>query len=137
MRGEFRYRGHNPDEAAIRAVFQSLNGPIGRDLDRRARRVEAAAKQLVGVKSGRLRGSIRRQGGGNQYGAYVHVIAGIPGVTDYLQWHHFGSAPHIIRPRRARALRFEVGGRVVFATKVNHPGNRANPFLVAALRAAG
>lgn len=136
MRGRFRYRGHRPDEAAIRAVFASADSPIGRDLDRRAQRVEALAKQLVGVKSGRLRGSIRRQSGANQYGAYVHVVAGIPGVTDYLQWHHFGAAPHVIRPRRARALRFEINGRIVFATKVNHPGNRAVPFLTRALDAA-
>lgn len=137
MNGRFRYTGHNPDEAAIRAVFRSLNSPIGRDLQARADRVEALARQLVGVKSGRLRGSHRQRGGANQYGVYIHVIAGIPGVTNYLGWHHFGTAPHIIRPRRARALRFEVGGRIVFAQKVRHPGSRGTYFLTRALDAAG
>ncbi|MER7135405.1 hypothetical protein ABT358_02530 [Streptomyces sp. NPDC000341] len=45
-----------------------------------------------------------------------------------------GTRPHVIRPRRASVLRFEVGGRVVFARKVNHPGTRANNFLGRALR---
>lgn len=42
---------------------------------------------------------------------------------------HEGARPHVIRPRNARALRFEVNGRVVFAQRVNHPGNAPNPFL--------
>lgn len=45
-----------------------------------------------------------------------------------------GTRPHIIRPRRARALRFEVRGRVVYAAYVRHPGTRANDFLGRALR---
>ncbi len=136
MRGEFRYEGHRPDRAAIRAVFRNANGPLGRDLDARARRVEAAARRLVGVKSGRLRNSIRREGGANQFGQYVHIVAGVPGRTHYLGYHLFGTGPHIIRARRAKALRFEVGGRVVYAKSVRHPGTRANPFLQEALTAA-
>jgi len=57
---------------------------------------------------------------------------------------HEGSRPHIIRPRPGtRALRFVVGGRVVFAQFVNHPGTRSRPFLsnammrVAAQQVAG
>lgn len=45
-----------------------------------------------------------------------------------------GTRPHIIRPRRAKALRFQMGGRTVFAKYVRHPGTRANNFLAAALR---
>lgn len=45
-----------------------------------------------------------------------------------------GTRPHIIRPRRARALRFTVNGRVVFARVVNHPGTKPRPFLDRALR---
>lgn len=51
---------------------------------------------------------------------------------------HQGTPPHVIRPRRAQALRFEAGGEVVFATVVNHPGTAARPFLAegAAMAAA-
>ncbi|MFB8347909.1 hypothetical protein [Streptomyces niveus] len=45
-----------------------------------------------------------------------------------------GTRPHIIRPRRAKALRFAVGGRVVFAAYVRHPGTRANNFMERAIR---
>lgn len=49
---------------------------------------------------------------------------------------HNGSRPHVILPRRRTYLRFEVGGRVVFARRVNHPGYRGDPFLTRAMRDA-
>jgi hypothetical protein len=45
-----------------------------------------------------------------------------------------GTKPHVIRPKNAKVLRFNVGGQVVFARVVNHPGTRARPFLDRALR---
>lgn len=47
----------------------------------------------------------------------------------------YGSRPHVIRARRARALRFVVGGKTVFARKVNHPGTPAFRFLYHATNA--
>lgn len=54
--------------------------------------------------------------------------------VEYAEMVHDGTRPHIIRPRRKRALRFRVGGRVVYAKFVRHPGTRARPFLDRALR---
>lgn len=45
-----------------------------------------------------------------------------------------GTRPHLIRPRRAKALRFDIRGRVVYAAYVRHPGTRPNDFLGRALR---
>jgi hypothetical protein len=54
--------------------------------------------------------------------------------VEYAQMVHDGTRPHVIRPRNAQVLRFRVGGQVVFARVVNHPGTRAQPFLDRALR---
>lgn len=43
-----------------------------------------------------------------------------------------GTRPHVILPVRASVLAFEVGGQMVFAKKVNHPGTKAQPFLMPA-----
>jgi hypothetical protein len=40
-----------------------------------------------------------------------------------------GTAPHEIRPRFAAALRFAVGGQVVFTRLVNHPGTKSHDLL--------
>jgi len=40
-----------------------------------------------------------------------------------------GTRPHKIYPRNASVLRFVAGGRVRFATMVNHPGNKARNFF--------
>ncbi|WP_203236860.1 hypothetical protein [Nocardia panacis] len=52
----------------------------------------------------------------------------------YAKWVHDGTAPHTIVPRRAQVLRFEVGGHIVFARRVQHPGYRGNAFLSSAVR---
>jgi hypothetical protein len=40
-----------------------------------------------------------------------------------------GTKPHIIRPRQRKMLRFSVGGQLVFARLVHHPGTKPNNFL--------
>lgn len=53
---------------------------------------------------------------------------------EYAGFVNDGTRPHQIRPKNASVLRFTVGGRVVYAKVVNHPGTRARPFLDRALR---
>lgn len=40
-----------------------------------------------------------------------------------------GTTAHTIRPRNKKALRFRVGGRIVFAKVVNHPGNKGTGWF--------
>lgn len=49
-----------------------------------------------------------------------------------------GTKPHVILPRNKKVLRFTVGGNVVYARRVDHPGTKPNNFLMKAmLMAAG
>jgi hypothetical protein len=45
-----------------------------------------------------------------------------------------GTRPHLIRARRAKFLRFEVGGQVLYRKVVRHPGTDPNDFMGRALR---
>ncbi|MGJ3558827.1 hypothetical protein ACR6C2_07560 [Streptomyces sp. INA 01156] len=57
-----------------------------------------------------------------------HIASGPDGLQGVITCDHpatryvlDGTRPHIIRPRRAKALRFEAGGEVVFAAYARHP----------------
>lgn len=49
----------NIDQRALDALLNDVNGPVGKELTRRAIRVEAAAKRYAPVDTGRLRSSIQ------------------------------------------------------------------------------
>jgi len=88
------------------------------------------AKILAPVKTGRLRGSIKsKRSGFFSLRPKVTVYSNVA----YAGFVNDGTRPHTIRPRRAKALRFRVGGRIVYARVVNHPGTKARPFLDRAL----
>lgn len=96
-----------------------------------ARQTLNLAKVYAPVDTGRLRasGSIRRRSFLGFRSRWT-----ISFDVDYAEAVHDGTRPHIIRPRRAKALRFRMGGRIVYAKFVRHPGTRARPFLDRALR---
>jgi len=83
------------------------------------------AKRMVGVRTGALRNNIRASHLGNYTGQYVTIWADKP----YALMHHEGTKPHLITPNNGKMLRFRSGTRVVFATRVMHPGTRGNPYL--------
>lgn len=85
------------------------------------------AKQIAPVRTGFLRANISAMPV-RQVGPW-RLESGVESTADYSAPVHEGARPHVIRPRQARALRFMMGDRVVFAQRVNHPGNRANPYL--------
>lgn len=106
--------------------------------DRMKNRVLPMAKRLVGVDTGRLRANTREQSGVlATVGPFSQVVSGWLGTQggerSYVMPHHDGSAPHIIAARRAKALRFEMNGAVVFRRSVRHPGTRGTKFLTRAL----
>lgn len=123
-----RFVGHHPDDPAIRVIMRRAG-----DLDRNSAKVLTESRLRVGVHTGTVLASLRREFGETRDGPYVDVTAGVEGLTDYLGYHMDGTPPHVIRPRRREALRFVGSNGVVFAAKVNHPGTAPNPFLTDAL----
>lgn len=101
------------------------DGPVGKDLKRRGRLVQAAAKGQVGVRTGALRASIHMRHLRDSRGQYVQIGS----KKKYALMHHEGTRPHMIFPDRARVLRFVTRGRLVFAHAVRHPGTKANKYL--------
>jgi hypothetical protein len=94
------------------------------------RAITRTARRRVNVRSGHLRSTL----GDRTAVLGPTVLTEVYATARYARWVHDGTRPHVIVPRRARVLRFEVGGRTVFARRVNHPGYRGNPFLQSSVR---
>lgn len=101
-----------------------------------AEQIKTAMMLFVPVDTGNLKRSIVIQASpgryvigpnGVPYASYVEFGTGIRG--------EFPTAPFEIRPRNAKALRFIVNGKPVYAKKVTHPGQRAKPYVRPAARA--
>lgn len=88
------------------------------------------ARILAPVRTGRLRSSIRAEPP-RFFSLRGSVTVGSD--LEYAAAVNDGTRPHVIRPRRAKVLRFSVGGQVVFARLVNHPGTKGTKFLDKAL----
>lgn len=115
------------DRADLRRVIRDASA---RELRTAGRQVVNRAKVLAPVDTGRLRASIEGQLN-RTWTLRPRFTVG--SNVEYAPYVHDGTRPHVIRPRNAQALRFQVGGRVVYARVVNHPGTRARPFLDRAL----
>jgi hypothetical protein len=119
------------DRGRIERMLRLPGGIVHRNMERRVRRVEAEAiNRAPGSMGNTIRASIQR-GPGGEFRGVVRVSH--PAAIFVVN----GTRPHMIFPRRpGGVLRFTVGGRVVYARYVSHPGNRPNDFLRQALRAA-
>ncbi|MEM1562782.1 MAG: HK97 gp10 family phage protein [Candidatus Bathyarchaeia archaeon] len=79
--------------------------------------------ELTPVRTGGLRNSIRKDVDESRLQAQIGAAA------KYAPYVEFGTRPHLIEPVRARALRFTVGGEIVFARLVRHPGTKPQWFV--------
>lgn len=127
--------------------FIGWEGPIGRDLQRRARYVEFQARQTAPVYrpipgnplpnqriGGSLKASIRRVRDTTVTGGLAYLVGANPikgGPKGYAYWQHEGAGPHVIAARNVKFLRFywQRIGEVVITKRVNHPGNPALKYL--------
>ena len=94
---------------------------------------DALSGKVLKARSGRLKDSIAVTVADTGDG----IAAGIGSDAPYAAIQEFGgqTAPHVIAARNAAVLAFRLGGRTVFARRVQHPGSRipARPFLRAAM----
>lgn len=113
------------------ALNRTLRGASRGELDSAARLTLNLAKLFAPVKTGRLRASGRIE---SRRTLGLRTIYTVGFDVHYAPLVNDGTKPHKIRPKTKKALKFNVGGRTVFATVVNHPGTKANPFLDRALQ---
>lgn len=87
-------------------------------------------KSLCPVDTGNLRDSIGVRSQGDAI-----IIGPDVSLAPYAGYVEFGTQPHEIRPKDPNgALRFTVGGQVVFARVVHHPGTRPALYVARAFQ---
>lgn len=105
--------------------------------DEYGRLVVAAIKDEAPVREGKLRDSAGYNiTGANTQNVELHITLGNASRPEVVvKTVLFGSLPHVIKPKRpGGVLRFEIGGKTVWARSVNHPGTKRDPFFNRALQ---
>jgi hypothetical protein len=120
------------DEKAMFDLLDNPKGTVGHHLQKIGLEILYGARAMVGVRTGRLKRSLNYRQGLRGRVQYVAVGSNVK----YALMHHEGTRHHTIRAHQGRLLRFNVGGRVVYARKVNHPGTRPNRYLTIPMRKA-
>lgn len=110
--------GQNSEQALISTLMTS------------ATYIAETMKSLCPVDTGNLRDSIGVRVQGDSV-----VIGPDMGQAPYAGYVEFGTKPHEIRPKDANGvLRFTVGGKVVFARVVQHPGTQPAYYVARAFQ---
>jgi len=124
---------------AMRQAAGQVNSALDRAVLSLAIKMTGLVKQklsgdVLKVRTGRLRRSIHYELDKQSN----RVTATVGTNVEYAKTHELGLTipAHIIQPKRAKALRFEMGGRIVFAKRVNMPAKKMpqRSFLEASLR---
>ena len=110
---------------------QQVNDILQRRMRQIIRLVAADARVNAPVDTGRLAQAIKEDPITSD--GPFRVTGGVTSHAPYSAFVHQGTKPHVIRPRNASALKFQMDGRTVFAKSVNHPGTRPRPFLTKAV----
>lgn len=115
--------------------FTSWAGPVGRSVDRLARRTVIEQKAAAPKKTGALAASIKWTRGISSKG--ITFTSG--SNLKYAGWMEHGTKPHMIYPRNPKGrlvFRWAKAGRTVFLRSVRHPGTPAYRFLEKGYRRA-
>lgn len=109
----------------LRAAFKKAPDIADKELQQATKEagklILATEKEEAPVKTGQLRRSITLD--------YKPISVSIYPTVNYALPIHEGSKPHIITPKNKSVLAFKKDGKMIFARKVNHPGNKPNKFV--------
>lgn len=124
-----------PIDPAALNHFMGWEGPVGRSIKRRIDTFEVLARTNAPIRAEdpgpHLAESIDHT---TEYegNALLSRIGTNPHerIRGYAIIVHRGSRPHVILPHKPpQSLKFRVGGRIVYAQRVHHPGTVPDPFL--------
>lgn len=119
-----RFAQHTPEQTG---VFRAGVKAIAQDVVEEMRHLVPHKYSNTGRTAKEIRSRTTQDSG-----RYVRVAISVGQTGQYLIE---GTRPHMIFPRRARALRFAVGGQTVFARYVHHPGTAPVPIHEEAMQA--
>ena len=124
----------DPAPVIYTTVFHSGSGP-DRFIKRKAEEVAILARELAPKRTGALAASISVDQSRNERGQFSFGYE-VGTAVRYAAPVHQGAAPHVIS-KFPGVMSFpgtnEFAGQVIKTEVVNHPGNRATPFLQDAL----
>jgi len=122
------------NERGLYTVLKSQRGPVAAHIREIGRQTTVTAKLLAGMRTGRLKRSIKMTRDRTMTGEYA-VLVGAD--VRHALVHHQGARPHVITPRSPSGMLVFRGRRgTVITSRVNHPGHRANNYLTRALEMA-
>lgn len=121
----FRVEGLAELAAAWRAGVAELVRDVQQSAAHAAQVATRDIKAAAPVRSGDLKDSIEPRMRTTARGATGEIVIG----AEHASFVKDGTPPHTISAKNARFLRFEVGGRTVFAKSVKHPGTKPNDFV--------
>jgi hypothetical protein len=129
--GSFRLTVEGADE--VRAELARMASLPARALAALAVDIEDKAEEAAArhSKSGALIRSIERKRDGADW-----VIGHDGQHAPHALFVHWGTKPHKILPKKKKALRWSAGTFFKFATGVNHPGYKGDPYFARAAREA-
>lgn len=112
----------------IRAMFRRLNDvaqgdSLARTVVDAERMIERDADKHT--KTGALFRSVYSK----KTGATSYEVGHDLQIAPHALFVHWGTNPHIIKPKNKKALRWPSGGAFAFAKQVSHPGNKPDKWL--------
>lgn len=114
------------DQVAVRNMFRSPTGPVGRRLVAQGKAIERLAKEKA--TKHHMEGWVHSAPLPSLYGVNILVYCDHPAAIFVLK----GTKPHVIMSHGSWPLRNRRTG-VVFGPRVSHPGYRGDNFLTQAM----